>query len=446
MNLEQLYARRTAILDRQDAIGKDAGDKGLTAEQRTEFDSLDTEFEDVNTKIKGIEEDQARIAKLATRRTEASRVPTKTAGSGLSSPPNDKKTDVRVVGEGFEKDPKCGFENHRDFFLQVMEAPNSRLATDPRMKFMAAGADEQSTVNDAYGGYLIPHGLAPGVLMIGGEGDLLGKYITQIPMQSPTLPFNARVDKNHSTSVSGGFRVYRRAETQTVTASRAEYEQVVLTATALMGVAFATEEVLERSPISFVSLIEQGFGDEFPARLMQERLTGTGVGQFEGILNSAAKIEVAKEASQAANTIVFENVIKMSARCWGRGNAVWIANHNTRPQLRSLWQDFGGGGIAQPLFTIENGVERLDGRPILFTEYAETLGTAGDLILFNPTQYLEGVLSSRRSAESMHVRFLEHERTFKFWMENDGRLSWKTALTPNKGSTLSPVVTLQTRA
>jgi len=50
------------------------------------------------------------------------------------------------------------------------------------------------------------------------------------------------------------------------------------------------------------------------------------------------------------------------------------------------------------------------------------------------------------NAESVHVRFLNHERTFKFWMENDGRCWWRSAMTPKRSaSTLSPFVTLATR-
>ena len=46
----------------------------------------------------------------------------------------------------------------------------------------------------------------------------------------------------------------------------------------------------------------------------------------------------------------------------------------------------------------------------------------------------------------MHVRFLAAERAFRFYRRNDGQWWWRSALTPRAGSTLSPVVTLATRA
>ena len=86
------------------------------------------------------------------------------------------------------------------------------------------------------------------------------------------------------------------------------------------------------------------------------------------------------------------------------------------------------------------------GRPLFFSEFCETVGTLGDLICGNWSQYLEGTLSSQQRAESVHVRFVNHERTFKFWMENDGKCWWRAALTPNQSTTtLSPFVILEAR-
>ena len=52
-----------------------------------------------------------------------------------------------------------------------------------------------------------------------------------------------------------------------------------------------------------------------------------------------------------------------------------------------------------------------------------------------------------QSAESVHVRFENHERTFKLWTRNCGAPWWRSALTPNKGAnSLSPIVLLAARA
>jgi hypothetical protein len=52
-----------------------------------------------------------------------------------------------------------------------------------------------------------------------------------------------------------------------------------------------------------------------------------------------------------------------------------------------------------------------------------------------------------KSDESIHVRFLYNERTFRFVLLNAGQPWWKSALTPKHSSnTLSPFVTLAPRA
>jgi HK97 family phage major capsid protein len=312
---------------------------------------------------------------------------------------------------------------------------------------LTAGSDEQGVYSDPYGGFFVPTAFSPETLRLDPEDNPMAGLVRSIPMTAPTVSFNARVDKNHATSVSGGLRVYRRKETQTVAASRMEHEQVTLTAAALMGVAYATEELLSRSLVSFVALLDAGFSDEFNAKLINERINGTGVGEFEGILNQPAKVEVTKETGQPGGTITKNNIDQMEMRIWRYGSAVWMANHNTRAALKSLVQVIGTGGTAVPYFTTNaDGSASLDGRPLFFTEFLPTLGTVGDLVLVNWGEYLEGTLTNMQNAESMHVRFLEHERTFKFWMENDARCWWRTVLTPKNGSTRAPVVTLATRA
>ncbi|HUS38744.1 MAG TPA: phage major capsid protein, partial [Pirellulales bacterium] len=361
---------------------------------------------------------------------------------------------VEVTRENFIDDPKRGFRDHREFLAGVMKAGLRGSTDDHRLKSLilpsyqaTAGSDEAGTYSDPYGGFFVPSGLSPGPLRLDPEADPMAGRVRSVPMDVPTLSFNARVDKDHSSSVSGGLQVYRRKETQTVSATRTEFEQVKLEATGLFGVSYATEELLSRSLVSFIALLEAGFSDEFVAKMVNERINGTGTGEFEGVLNTACLISVTKETGQAAATIEKENIDKMQERCWRYGSAIWLANHSCIPQLKSMVQVIGTAGVTVPYFSMTpDGQAMLDGRPLFFTEYCAALGTVGDLILSNWSEYLEGTLTSQNSAESMHVRFLEHERTFKFWLENDAKCWWRSALTPKNGNTRSPFVVLATRA
>lgn len=358
-----------------------------------------------------------------------------------------------IVGQNnADADPKRGFKDYREFLADVMSAGQTRRVSAKLRPLQATqGSDEAGVYSDPAGGFLVPHGVAPGLLSTSAEADFIAPLVTDIsPMQAPTVSFNARVDKDHTTSVSGGFTVTRRPETVDGTASRMTFEQVTLTANEEFGLAFATERILTDSPQSFVALINAGFNDEYANNAINERLNGSGVGERLGILhaNNGCLVSVAKETGQAANTIVKENIDKMAARSWRYSQACWCANPSTRPQLRSLHQAIGTGGSLVSYFASNpGGQETLDGRPIYFTEHAKNLGTVGDLILCVWSQYLEGTYQQLQSAESIHVRFAAAERAFRFYRRNDGRPWWRTAMTPkNSAPTLSPFVALNTRA
>ena len=381
-----------------------------------------------------------------------------------------------VLGSRAEGDPQRGFASHREFFLSCIENSGLRErgdVVDERLQplavfdkddksaagelaFMlpsgfspqaAAGSDEQGGYADRYGGFAVPTTRIPGLLEVGFEGDPTAGLTQPIPMESPSVEIMARTDKDHTTSVAGGFTVARRAETASITASRMELEMIGFKASSLFGLAYATEEILADSAISFAALIDAGFRSQFGAKILDEKIRGGGGDEYQGVLNSPAKIQVAKETGQAADTIVFDNVNKMAARCWGFGSAVWVANHDTRPQLVKIALPIGTAGVAmyQPSATA-GFPDMLWGRPVLYSEYASTVGDAGDLILANWSQYLEGTYQPIQGAESVHVRFVNHERTFKLWTRNCGALWWRSALTPNKGATLSPIVILAARA
>lgn len=434
VKLAKLRDDRAKGIERMTELVDLAAESGFSDDQRDELKKLQAEDKSLNERIDAIQS-------LDVLSTEFE----STAPTGRVSDPDTLR--IGKVKEGWESDPKRGFKHNREFLLSTMEAFKEQRITDVRLngcKSLAVGSDEQSIFADPYGGFLMPEGFSPNLLTVASESDPTAGRVLDIPMTSPSLSIPARVDKNHTSSVSGGLTVTRREESGAATSSRMEMEKVKLEANGLFGLAYATEELLSRSPISFAALLEAGFREEFRSEILNEKLNGTGVGEYEGINNSPAVVTVAKEGGQSADTIVAANIYKMRSRTWGYGNAIWLANHDTIPQLAAL--NDGTNNIFLVSAT-EDLPDMLLGRPIFFTEYTETLGDKGDILCGNWSQYLEGTLESVQSAESVHVRFVNHERTFKFWTYNDGRCWWRSALTPKKSSnTLSPFVNLAARA
>lgn len=413
------------------------------------------------------------------------------AGSRSTPEPDDRTPRLEHMHHRADDDRSRGFTSHRDFLLAALDDSGatsrdtvrderlkalavvdegeegregrrgSRVAArEPGMAFVlpeaytprsvlaAAGSDEQGAYADQYGGALVGRSMLPLMLQVGFEGDPTAGRTQPIPMETPIVDIPARTDKNHTTSVVGGFTVTRKPETVLGDASRAKTELVSLKAHGLFGFGFATEDLLAMSALSFVAIVDSGFRTQFPAALLNEKIRGAGGMEFLGVKNSPAKVSVSKDDGQAARTISGMNVINMAARQWNFSNSLWLANHDCRPQLATASITVGTSGVLLYQPSKQEGFpDMLWGRPIYYTEFADTVGTEGDLMNVDWSQYLEGVHTPLQSAESVHVRFLNHERAFKFWIRNAGAPWWRSALTPNKSTdTLSPIVMLATRA
>lgn len=432
---------------------KDATPEQLAAAS-TEWDEALASVESFDAEIATEEQEaNAQAAAALNRRNRMSAIQGRAGPRSLQRNAS-ASTSVLVssVRDLAAEDPNRGFRSPRDFFLSVMNAGMGQ-AMDERLAPLhaAAGSDEQGEYSNPFGGFLVPVGFQPNLMELQAEGDPTAGRTMQVPMSTPKLLIDARTDKDHSTSVTGGLRVYRRKETQAVEASRMQIEQIELSVNSLMGVNYQTEELLQDSPISVAAIIQRGFQTEIGSKILDEKIRGTGAGEMLGVLNAGNQclISVDKQAGQQAATIVADNVIDMRARCWRYGQAIWLANHDTLPQLCKLSITIGTTGF--PIFLTGSGdvPDTLMGRPIFFTEYAEALGTKGDLILGVWSEYLEGSIGGVESAESVHVRFLNNERAFRMSMRNDGRPWWRSPLTPKKGTvgkTLSPFVALNTRA
>ncbi len=448
--------------------------RSLTAEETAAQDAYDVQLAQLDAEI-------ATEEKILDRVRQHGTAP---AVEPVAAAPGTVAGRIEDVALRADRDSRRGFDSHYDFLLACIENSGHRdrgNVADERLQALAvldkedrsgagelafmlpraftpaglhaaAGSDEQGGYQDRYGGFAVPTTLLPGLLQVGNEPDPTAGRTGSIPMASPVVEMLARTDKNHTTSVGGGFTVTRKPETVAASSTRAEIEKVTLKASSLFGLAYATEEILVDSAISFVAVIAAGFQSQFAFHMVHEKFRGLGGNEYLGMEKSSALVSVAKESGQTADTIVIENIINMRARCWGYSEAIWIANHDTFPQLVKLAlvvEGANGGGLvlAYAPSLVPDRPDMLFGRPIFYSEHAQKLGDAHDITLGNWSQYLEGLYQPLQSAESVHVRFVNHERTFKFWLRNAGAPWWRSALTPHKGAlTLSPFVGLAERA
>jgi len=214
----------------------------------------------------------------------------------------------------------------------------------------------------------------------------------------------------------------------------------------LMGICYATDELLQDST-ALESVIQDAFSSEFAFKIDDAILRGDGSGKPLGILNSPCLVTQAKESSQSTATVIKDNIVNMRSRLWApsRANSVWFINQDVEPQLNLL--TLGDLGAYFPAGTFVNQpFDTLFGRPVIAIEHASTMGTVGDIVLADLSEYLMIEKGGLNAQSSMHVRFLYDEMTYRFTLRLDGQPKWNSALTPYKGSaTKSPFVTLATR-
>lgn len=417
--------------------------RDLNAEEQTRYNEIKAALSPLNERIKRVEEQMDIERELGSR--EHDDAIAKTAAQRAAE------------AEGRQQ----GFESFGEFLQAVAAAGRSDgREVDPRLLFEAV-ASGTNVAFPSEGGFLIRQDFAAGIITRAYElGEILSR-VRKIPVTGNSIKLTA-IDESSRVNGSrwGGVQSFWVAEADATTKSKPKFRQMDLNLHKLFTLGYATEELLEDAA-AIEAVFNEAFAEEIQFKAEDAIVNGTGAGQPLGILTSGSLVSVAKETSQVAATFVSENAHKMWARAWSRGrrNSVWIYNQDMDPQLFQLnikVKNVAGGenvgGFAYVGFKMAGSdgnsgpFHMLMGRPMIPVEYCATLGTKGDIILCDFSQYLL-IDKSPRSAVSMHVRFLNDEQTFRLIYRLDGQPAWNKPLTPFKGTnTLSPFVSLDTRA
>jgi len=320
-------------------------------------------------------------------------------------------------------------------------------------RFKAADGANESV--PAEGGFLVTPEWSKELITIAHDTGMLYKKCRKIPVSGNSLTLNG-IDEQSRANGSrwGGITIYWSDEAGTVTATKPKVRQMNLKLKKLMGLCYATQELLD-DQTALQSVLTQGFGEEFGYKLDDGILNGTGAGQLLGILNSPAFVTQAIESGQTlSHAFIYENVVNMWNRMLPRNrmNAEWYINQDLEPWIDRMSLIAGTAGI--PVNPAVNGLinasqPTLKNRPIVPLEQCQSVGTTGDVILADFSQYLvidKGGMGMQ-TASSIHVKFVYDEMTYRFTYRVDGQPLWHSTLTAaNSGTTRSPFVGLGTRS
>lgn len=371
----------------------------------------------------------------------------------------DGQVRVEVLGPASRHEKNYGYENWTPYFQDV------------RMAF-AKGA--QAKITDRLAGCLEAMGKAPSGMgeLIGEDGGLLVptelnntifekvldevNLLAMIDMYSTggnSMEFKSLVENSRAAgSRFGGVRSYWLGEGAQLTGSKPKFAPIKLKLEKLGVMINVTDELLSDSGMALEQYLTRLAGKEIAFMVGDSLLNGDGNAKPLGVINANCTITVQRAL---AGNVKFADITGMWSRMPAayRAGAVWLANQEVEPQLDALFgpalnvagaENVGGWPVYLPPGGIADApYGRLKGRPVMLTEWNPALGTAGDLMLCQWSQYCGLSKGGVQSAMSIHLRFDYDESVFRFIFRIDGQPWWPSALTPYKGiNTLSPFVIL----
>lgn len=372
------------------------------------------------------------------------------------------RVSVPAMPRNRQREGRFGFNHFGEFACSVYRAcmPGSAMVLDPRLgKMMAATGGSQGVPSE--GGFLVPPTFGNFIWDgLRDEPDSLVGMTDQYTVEGESLSFPANAETSRTNGVLyGGVSAAWLSEASQITNTKPKYRRIKLEPQELAVLIYQTDKLIRNSPIALEQFLSRAASAAINFQVGDAIINGNGSGKPLGILNSGSLVTVAKEGGQAADTVLFNNIVKMYSRMHAirRRNAVWLINQDIEPQLWNLTQE--GTSTSTPVFLPPGAgafggaagapLATLLGRPVMPIEHCQTVGDVGDIILVDLSAYATGNRGAGgvMASTSIHLRFDFAETAFRFMFEIDGKPWLLSALTPaNSANTLSTHVALAARA
>lgn len=368
-------------------------------------------------------------------RTRAQRDGTRSRAS-MSATPRDHRDASRG-----------GFANAGEYFVSVMKASQRGAAPDPRL-IMNAPTSYGSEGIGADGGFAVPPDFRTEIVKkVMGEDTLLSLTDQMTTSgNSITVP----TDETTPWQTNGGIQAYWESEAGQKTQSKPQLTEKTVKASKIIALVPMTDELLQDAP-SMAAYVNSKAPDKIDFMVNDAILNGDGIGKPLGYLKSGALITVAAEGGQAADTIVFNNIVNMYTRstATAQKRGVWLVNSDCQAQLMTM--QFPGTGTAVPAYMPAGGLSAapygtLLGRPVIPTEAAAALGDVGDISFVDLHEYMTVVKAGGlRQDVSIHLWFDYDVTAFRFVLRVGGQPWWNTPVTRLNGLSRSPFIALAAR-
>jgi HK97 family phage major capsid protein len=435
--------RGKAALEEFNALS--AKDSRTEAEEQR-VTQLDAAIDDAEAKVTALDAEIEAEEKAARRGALFS---TSRAAGGLVSP-------YGAAARSFGADPArtSGFRSLGEF-ARAVQSSCMNQGFDARLNYSDPGDPEKGAAptnfhqnqGAAGEGFLVPIDFRQNVWeLVFQQNDLLS-MITPEPTSSNSIS----IPKDETTPWgASGVQAYWRAEAGQMTASKLAAAQATVQLHELYAFVNATSEVLDDAP-RLQNRLTNRAAMAINWAASDAIMWGDGNGKPLGFMNSAAAVTVSKETGQAAATLNAANLLKMESRLYraGGGRPMYLANSDILPQLglitignNAAWLPMNQGLQASPWEGF------LNGKPLMWSEHPQTLGTSGDINLINLDGYL---LATKMGggldfAASIHLFFDYNIQSFRWTFRVGGQPYLAKPVSPARGTTTkSHFVNLQNR-
>ncbi len=338
----------------------------------------------------------------------------------------------------------AGFADAADFYAEVAAVGRGRGSY--RSERLDRLQNSYGSGVPADGGFLVPEQWRSDVVLASLESAIIRPRALVLPMDSYTLHVPGVDDTTHASSVFGGITGVWGDEGGLAAESSAKFTDVVLDAKKLSSYATAPNELVADSPAW-----SAWSADVWPAALAwfedDKFIGGTGVGEPLGLVNAPCAVTVSRTTG---GTVVFADLIAMLTRLLPQSfpRCIWLASPDVLTKLLGVFLAVGSPATQAlpPSDWLEGDPDSgwtLLGRPLFVTEHVAALGSAGDVVLADPSFLVVGDRLTATLLASPHPQWNQDRTVFRMVERVDSRVWLSSAVTPKNGSaTVSPVVKL----
>lgn len=348
--IKKLREKRAKIVADQRALYDKAEkeERALNADEKTEFERLDADFESVSDEIRELEADLERREKVKTREAEL-----------------DQVVDRRIVPQDRNDQRGAEYRGIYDKYLRMNKAGLDAA----ELRQLISGTDNK-------GGYLVPTEMHN--LIIEGIADVN-------VMRAMATVLYTEADRELPVALTDG-AAYWTAEAAAYTDDEGTFDQKTLSAYKCTRLARASEELVNDSAFDIQAYLMREFARTIGAKEENGFVVGTGSGQPTGVATTVAAGSNLVTAA-ANNAITADELIDTyhKLKPQYRKFANWLMNDATAKVIRKLkdgddqylWQPGLQAGQPDILF----------GRPVQISTHMATIASDALVICFGDFSY-----------------------------------------------------------